>query len=38
DADNELSDAETERIIEQAMRESDEQPVQQIERKRDPEY
>jgi CPA2 family monovalent cation:H+ antiporter-2 len=38
DADNELSDAETERIIEQAMRESDEQPVRQIERKRDPEY
>jgi monovalent cation:H+ antiporter-2, CPA2 family len=33
----EPDEAETARLIEQAMRESDEQP-QQIERKRDPEY
>jgi CPA2 family monovalent cation:H+ antiporter-2 len=36
-ADGELSDAEAARLVEQAMRESDEQP-EQIERKRDPEY
>jgi CPA2 family monovalent cation:H+ antiporter-2 len=38
DTEDELSDAEAERLVEQAMRQSDELPVQQIERKRDPEY